>query len=154
MLFRLTVLKQSYCLFIFQEQLSIHILKAQQHLFTLHPADCPSPGAPSNNSFPYTSLPYSSERVSLGIFPTLEHQVSAGLGASAPTEARQDSPARRTYDTENSFWYSPCSICLRPTLGPRCTFAIYVQGGVEVIGLACVCSLAADSVSESPKSSD
>ena len=68
--------------------------------FTLHPNTAPS------QSPPLTIPPTSSSPSPLrGWSPhphpeylsTLEHQVSAGLGASFPTKARLGSPARRTY---------------------------------------------------------
>jgi hypothetical protein len=37
--------------------------------------------------------------------PTLAHQVSVRLGASSPTEARQGSPARRTYPTDRQQFF-------------------------------------------------
>jgi hypothetical protein len=54
----------------------------------------------SHNSFPQTP-PLSFEHVGTPwvFFPTLAHQVSVRLGTSSPIEARQGSPARRTYLT-------------------------------------------------------
>ena len=46
--------------------------------------------------------------------PPLAHKVSVGLGASSPTEARQSSPARRTYPTGNSFWDIPAPVVQNP----------------------------------------
>ena len=63
---------------------------------------------PSVTILPRSPIPFSSEQV----WPTLELQVSSRLGPSSPTEARQGSPARRTYPcTGNSFWDSPHSNC-------------------------------------------
>jgi hypothetical protein len=71
--------------------------------------------------------------------------MSVRLGASSPTEARQGSPARRTYpQTGNSLWNSPHSCCLEPTWRPNSsTSATYVRGG---LGPASVCSLVNGSV--------
>ena len=52
------------------------------------------PNVASPPDFPIT-LPVTSERVSLGLPPTLRHQVSTGLGESSPTETRQSIPILR-----------------------------------------------------------
>jgi hypothetical protein len=58
----------------------------------------PSSWSFSSTILPLSPLPFSSEQLSapLGIPPTLALQVSARLDTSSPTEARQDSPARKT----------------------------------------------------------
>jgi hypothetical protein len=57
------------------------------------PLQSPPPTAPS----PIPPLPFSSEEQEalLGYFPTLAHQVSAELGTSSPTKARQGGPVSR-----------------------------------------------------------
>jgi hypothetical protein len=58
------------------------------------PLTAPLSGHPFLQFSPYP-LPFSSEKLGYpGHSPTLAHRVSVRLGASSPTEARQDSPAR------------------------------------------------------------
>ena len=82
------------------------------------PLAAPLPVTISHNPFPHRPLPHT----------TLAHQVSVRLGASSPTEARQGSPARRTYPTySNSSCDSPCSSCSGPTWRPSCTSTTRVR---------------------------
>jgi hypothetical protein len=68
-----------------------HYLLLLLLLLTLLPSHCPSSLSPSLTIFiPHPpSLPFFSERVEV----PLAYQVSEGLGASSPTEARQGSQA-------------------------------------------------------------
>jgi hypothetical protein len=51
----------------------------------------PPSQSPITEFFPPPPIPFTSEKLPPGYFPSLENQVSTGLGASSPTEARQDS---------------------------------------------------------------
>jgi hypothetical protein len=63
---------------------------------------------------------------------TLEHQLSAGLGASFPTKARLGSPARRTYpiDRQQLSGKSPIQLSVQPTWRTSCIYATYAWGVV------------------------
>jgi hypothetical protein len=61
---------------------------------------CPPPDHSIPQSSPTIPLPFPSEQVrALLDIPTPWHILSMRLGTSSPTEARQGSPARRTYPT-------------------------------------------------------
>jgi hypothetical protein len=67
--------------------------------FTLHPDYCHPSQSPFPQSFPYSAVPFPRDGMSSYWVPyppthTPAHQLSAGLGTSYPTVARQDSPAK------------------------------------------------------------
>jgi hypothetical protein len=112
------------------------------YLFTLHPTYCPSPGDPLTQFL----LPLLWLGRDPSVYPwVLAHQISVGLGRSSPTEARQSSPAKRTYPTDRQL----CSSFSGLTWRPKCTSATYVWGG---LGPARVCSLVGGSVSSQGQS--
>jgi hypothetical protein len=60
----------------------------------------PSPPIPLSYGPSSSPLRSGGGGVSPGYFPTLAHQVTAGLGASSPTEARQGCPVKGTGSTD------------------------------------------------------
>ena len=110
-----------YCYF-FSINLFIYIF------FTLISVSSQSPchTVPSLSSFPF-----SSERLSIlsGNTSTLVYRVSAGLGSSSPSEARQGSPVgEQSPQTGNSFRDVHSAVVGEPTWKLSCTSATYVLG--------------------------
>jgi hypothetical protein len=123
--------------------------------FTLHPNICPPPSSTPLQLPTPSPSPLGTGRFLSGYHPTLAHQVSAGLGTSSPTEARQGSPARGMGSTDrqadNRFRDSHTLVVGGPASRPISLFATYVGGGVP--GLAHASSLVGGSVSGSTQRS-
>ena len=124
------------------------------YLFTLHLNISPlsPPRIPSHRSSPNFSFPFSFENgeylyASLPhylyphtLHPLLVHQVTAGVGTSSPTEARQGSRLRVMGSTcrQETDWGPTSGHVVRGTSWrPSCTSATYVQGGLRPV---CMCS--------------
>ena len=116
-------------------------------LCTLHPDHSPFPPTPLLHSLSPT--PFSSDKGEpRHRIPTLA-QVTAGLGTSSPTEARQSSPVRGIGSIGGQqSQRGPSPVSGGPTW--TLTYLLYMCRG---LGLACVCSLVGGSVSGSPQGS-
>lgn len=124
-------------------------------MFTLHPniSLLSPPRRPSHRSSPVLSFFFENRNPRLGIippispitFPHLTHQVSAGLGTSYPTEARQDSPVRGMGYTDRQATDSGAAPA--PAVGGS-LHIYYIWSGD--LGSACVHSLIGGSISRLP----
>jgi len=114
----------------------------------IHFTSCslPPPIHPLPQSFPPTPYlpPFSSEQGA----GQLAHQVSMKQGASSPTEARQGSPARRTYPTyKQQLLGQPLLQLFRTHIKMKLHICSICAGR---LGPACVCSLVGGSVPRAP----